>query len=100
MERPKDFSVILHFLDGSADGMLVAQMSNKTIYLLKTPRTEIRDALKHKLASYFGVYLLFGETEEGPTMYVGLGEAIKTRIIRHDLEKDWWDTAILIATTD
>jgi hypothetical protein len=54
--------------------------------------------LKRREACYTGVYLLFGEQDGDPLMYVGEGEDISERIRNHDAKKDWWTSAIFISS--
>jgi hypothetical protein len=66
--------------------------------VLKFPRTQLSDALRRPEAPYTGVYLLFGENEAGPILYVGEAENVSDRIRNHDSKKDWWGTAIIITS--
>lgn len=91
-------SLELFFIDGKPDGMLTAEVFNWTGHVLMAPRTRLGAALKRPEASYTGVYLLFGEDDEGMLAYIGEGEDIGGRIKSHDTSKDWWTTAVLITT--
>jgi hypothetical protein len=79
--------------------MLTAEVFNWTGHVLMTPRTRISAALSRKEASFTGVYLLLGEQEGEPTVYMGEGEDIGERIRNHDTKKDWWTTAVLVTST-
>jgi len=97
----KGRSLELFFIDGRPDGMLTAEVFNWTGHVLMTPRTQLSEALKRKEAGYTGVYLLFGEKQDGtPLAYIGEAEAVGDRIIKHDGNKDWWTSAILITSAD
>ena len=91
-------SLQLFFIDGRPDGMLTAEIFGWTGHVLMTPRTQISEALARKEARHSGVYLLFGEQDGVPLIYVGEGEDISERIKSHDARKDWWTSAILITT--
>ncbi len=91
-------SLELFFIDGKPDGMLTAEVFNWTGHVLMTPRTRVAEALKRKEAKYTGVYLLFGEQDDEPLVYIGEGEDISDRIRNHDVKKDWWTSAILITS--
>lgn len=95
----KGRSLELFFIDGNPEGMLTAEVFNWTGHVLMTPRTRISEALGRKEAGYTGVYLLFGENEEGPLAYIGETEDIGKRLRKHVAEKDWWTSAVLITTT-
>lgn len=91
-------SLELYYIDGRPDGMLTAEMFNWTGHVLMTPRTQLSQALGRTEAAYAGVYLLLGERDGEPLLYVGEGEDISARIKTHDVGKDWWTTAILVTT--
>ncbi len=94
----KGRSLELYFIDGRPDGMLTAELFNWTGHILMTPRTQIGEALKRKEASYVGVYLLIGERDITPLLYIGEAEDVSERIRNHDTKKDWWHTAVLITS--
>ncbi len=91
-------SLELYFIDGRPDGMLTAEVFNWTGHVLVVPRTQIGDALRRREADHTGVYLLLGESEQGPLAYIGEGEIIADRIRNHDSKKDWWTKAVLVTT--
>ncbi|WP_457647042.1 GIY-YIG nuclease family protein [Profundibacter sp.] len=95
----KGRSLELYFIDGKPDGMLTAEVFNWTGHVLMTPRTRIKDALGRGEAGYTGVYILLGETEDGPQAYIGEAEDLGTRIRGHVTGKDWWEVAVLITST-
>lgn len=91
-------SLELFFIDDKPDGMLTAELFNWTGHVLMTPRTRIKAALARTKSKHTGVYILLGEKEGTPTAYIGEGENIADRIIKHDQNKDWWTQAILVST--
>jgi len=95
---PKGRSLELYFIDGKPDGMLTAEVFNWTGHLLMAPRTQITDALKRREARFTGVYLLIGEKDGEPLLYIGEAEDVSDRIRNHDSKKDWWNTAVLVTS--
>jgi hypothetical protein len=91
-------SLELFFIDGKPDGMLTAEVFNWTGHVLMAPRVQLGEALQRVEAVYTGVYLLLGEHDGEPMAYIGEGENISRRIKTHDIQKDWWTTAILITS--
>lgn len=89
-------SLELFFIDGRPDGMLTAEVFNWTGHVLRTPRTQLREALQRREASYTGVYPLLGEIEGRARLYVGEAEDMGERLRNHVAGKDWWDSAVLI----
>jgi hypothetical protein len=96
MTRAVGRSLELYYIDGRPDGMLTAELFNWTGHVLMAPRTQIKEALARPEAGYAGVYLLLGEQEGEPRAYVGEGEDISARIKSHDVNKEWWTSAVLI----
>lgn len=92
-------SLELFFIDGDPLGMLTAEVFNWTGHVLLAPRTRIREALSRREAAYTGVYILLGEVDEKPRIYIGEAEDISQRIRSHDIQKDWWDKVILIVSS-
>lgn len=97
----KGRSLELFFIDGKPDGMLTATVPFQwTGHVLMTSRNQIADALGRREAKRTGVYLLIGEVDGVPTIYIGETEDISVRIKTHDTQRDWWSTAILITSSD
>ena len=92
-------SLELFFIDGRPDGMLTAQVFNWTGHVLRSPRTQMKDALSRPEAAHTGVYILVGEMNDTPTAYIGEAEELRTRLQDHVKKKEWWDTAVLVTTT-
>lgn len=90
-------SLELHYVDGDPDGLVTAKTFNWTGQLLVTPRTRLAEGLARKDASYSGVYILTGERDGEPLAYIGESEELAARIRNHDLNKDWWTTAVLVS---
>lgn len=95
----KGRSLELYFIDGKPDGMLTAEVFNWTGHVLMLPRTRIKEALQRPEASYTGVYILLGSTENGPMAYIGEAEDLGQRLRGHVKGKHWWETAVLITST-
>lgn len=91
-------SLELYFVDGRPDGMLTAEVFNWTGHVLRAPRTQMREALARPEAGYTGIYLLLGEIEGRPRLYVGETEDLRERLRDHVKGKDWWESAVLITT--
>lgn len=96
---PRARALELFFIDGRPDGMLTAEVFNWTGHVLMAPRTQISDALRREQSRYTGVYLLIGERDDDPLVYVGEADDVSTRIRSHESQRDWWDKAIIITST-
>ncbi|GAB5446494.1 GIY-YIG nuclease family protein [Gymnodinialimonas sp.] len=91
-------SLELYFVDGKPDGMLTAEVFNWTGHVLKIPRTRIVEGLKRPEAAYTGVYILVGDEDGAPKIYVGEAETLSERLRQHLKNKDWWDDVIVVTT--
>jgi hypothetical protein len=54
-------SVRLYLADGTAMGILTAEIINWTGHTLAGPRTRLEDALKREELRRTGIYLIYGE---------------------------------------
>ena len=89
----------LHFINGKPDGMLMAKTFNWTGRVLVAPRTRIDEVLDLKEAKHTGIYILFGEQEDGaPLAYIGEAEKLDKRLAQHVTKKDWWTSSIILIT--
>lgn len=95
----KGRSLELYFIDGRPDGMLTAEVFNWTGHVLRTPRTQIAEALRRNEGARTGVYLLIGPGEDRERVYIGEAEDLRSRFRDHIAKKDWWETAVLISTS-
>ena len=98
--KNKARSLELFFVDGDPDGMLTATVPFQwTGHVLVTNRGQLKDALKRPEVKRPGVYLLVGENDDGPALYIGETDDISTRIKQHNKSKDWWSTAVFITSS-
>jgi hypothetical protein len=93
-------SLELFFIDGTPDGMLTAEIFNWTGHVLVTPRIRLAEALKRPEASFTGVYILLGASDDSNLVRVYIGESddVASRIRNHDASRDWWTQAVLITS--
>lgn len=93
-------SLQLFFIDGTPEGMLTAEIFNWTGHVLLTPRIRLAEALKRDEASFTGIYILLGESEDSNLVrtYIGESDDVASRIRNHDANRDWWTQAILITS--
>lgn len=99
MSPRKGRSIELFFHDGDPDGMVTATIPFQwTGHVLRVPRGKIDEGLKEPEANQPGIYILSGNSTEGPNLYVGETDEIRKRIKQHIQEgkKDWWDDAIFV----
>ncbi|MDW4499656.1 GIY-YIG nuclease family protein [Sulfitobacter sp. D35] len=96
-------SVRLYLADGTATGILTAEIMNWTGHVLAAPRTRLEDALGRSELKRTGVYLLYGPDDQGSSLtrvYVGEGDEIGKRLYEHNKSKDYWDHFIAVTSKD
>jgi len=97
-------SVRLFLAEGSATGILTAEIVNWTGHTLAAPRTRLEAALKREELKRTGIYILYSDLFGGeiPSVYVGEGDDISARLRTHsrDEEKDFWDRFVAITSKD
>ncbi len=79
--------------------MLTAEVFNWTGHVLRTPRTQLKEALARDEAGFTGVYLLFGDKDGEPTLYIGEAEDMRQRLKDHAINKAWWEYVVLVTTS-
>lgn len=98
-------TVRLFLVEGTATGILVAEIMNWTGHILVAPRSKLPEALKRSEAGRTGVYLLIGDDPDQPSkqrVYVGEADSVVERIKMHskDVGKDFWTHAYIITSKD
>jgi hypothetical protein len=100
--------VRLFLVDGSAGGLVTAEIMNWTGHVLAAPRSELAALLRREEVRRTGVYLLVGDEPDAPGgvgVYIGEGDDIATRLRQHARDsdsggKDFWDRAIILTSKD
>ncbi len=90
-------------MDGTATGILTAEIMNWTGHVLAAPRTRFEDAVSREELKRTGVYFLFGHDDEGTDVgkvYVGEGDEIGKRLYQHNKDKPFWDRFIAVTSKD
>lgn len=64
--------------------------------LFSCPREKIDNLLAQKESEFFGVYLLLSYN----MVYVGQSKNLRQRTKQHLIDKDWWESVVLITTKD
>lgn len=103
---PYGKTIELYLVDGTADGLVVAELSNWNGEAIKVPRTQVADYARNDL-SCPGVYFLICEGEDGePGVYVGESEDVLKRLKEHLADSKagrrdyYWNTAVAFLGRD
>ena len=104
MEHGKTIELFL--VNGTADSLVEAELSNWSGKALRIPRSEV-PSCKNKTFTKPGVYFLFCKDDDNTdSVYIGEAENVKERLLQHlrDFENDkenyYWTTAVVFSGRD
>lgn len=100
-------SIELFLVNGNADSLTIAEVSNWNGKAIKIPRIEVSSCGRSDIMQA-GVYFLFcrDETDDSDSVYIGEAENVKERLLQHlrdyqtEKEKYYWNTAIAFIGRD
>lgn len=100
-------SIELFLVNGNAEGIITAELSNWNGKAIKIPRADVNDCKREDIAG-IGVYFLFCKDKEDGTDSVYIGEAenvlerLKQHIRDYSSEKElyFWSTAVVFTGRD
>ena len=99
-------SIELFLVNGTADSLITAELSNWNGKALKIPRIEVAYCSRDDIAQA-GVYFLFCKEDDGSdSVYIGEAENVKERLVQHlrdyqaEKEKYYWNTAVIFVGRD
>lgn len=99
-------SIELFLVNGTADSLITAELSNWNGKAIKIPRTEVKDCNRDDVKGT-GVYFLFCKEDDGSdSVYIGEAENVIDRLNQHlrdfqsDKEKYYWNTAVIFVGRD
>lgn len=99
-------SIELFLVNGTADSIITAELSNWNGKAIKIPRIELSSCARDDIIQA-GVYFLFCKEDDGRnSVYIGESENVKDRLIQHlrdyqsEKEKYYWNTAVIFTGRD
>lgn len=94
--------VRLFLVDGTAGGLITAEIINWTGHVLKGTRDKLAEIRERPEAQKTGVYLLLGEDVEagGRMAYIGQSDDVAKRLHQHDSGKDFWTDVVVVTSKD
>jgi len=99
-------SIELFLANGTADSLIIAELSNWNGKAIKIPRIEVPSCDREDITQA-GVYFLFCKEDDGSeSVYIGEAENVKERLVQHlrdfnaDKEKYEWNTAVIFIGRD
>lgn len=99
-------SIELFLVNGTADSIVTAELSNWNGKAIKIPRIEVAGCRREDITQA-GVYFLFCKGDDGAdSVYIGEAENVKERLVQHmrdytsEKEKYYWSTAVIFVGRD
>lgn len=99
-------SIELFLANGTADSLIIAELSNWNGKAIKIPRIEVADCERDDIKEP-GIYFLFCKEEDNTdSVYIGESENVKERLVQHirdysaEKEKYYWTTAVIFIGRD
>lgn len=99
-------SIELFLVNGTADSLIIAELSNWNGKALKIPRIEVSSCDREDITQA-GVYFLFCKEDDGSdSVYIGEAENVKERLVQHlrdyqsEKEEYYWSTAVVFIGRD
>lgn len=100
-------SIELFLVNGTADSLTIAELSNWNGKAIRIPRIEVASCRRSDITQA-GVYFLFcrDEIDDSDSVYIGEAENVKERLLQHirdyqtEKEKYYWNTAIAFIGRD
>ena len=99
-------SIELFLVNGTADSLIIAELSNWNGKAIKIPRIEVSSCDRDDITQA-GVYFLFcKEDDSSDSVYIGEAENVKDRLVQHlrdyqsEKEKYYWSTAVVFIGRD
>ena len=103
---PYGKSIELFLVNGTADSLITAELSNWNGKAIKIPRIEVTSCKREDITQA-GVYFLFCKEDDGSdSVYIGEAENVKDRLIQHlrdyqaEKERYYWSTAVIFVGRD
>ena len=99
-------TIELFLVNGTADSLVTAELSNWNGKAIKIPRIEVASCNRSDITQV-GVYFLFcKEDDNSDSVYIGEAENVKERLLQHlrdyqsEKEKYYWNTAVIFIGRD
>jgi len=87
---------------GTPDGIRIVEKSNWIGRAVAGPRSRFDELRTRPEFEKTGVYVLTGQADPNglPTVYVGEGDPVASRLISHYKQKDFWSTVVFFTSKD
>ena len=105
MSSPLGRSVRLFLVDGTATGLITAEIMNWTGHVLAGSRSGLPAFLQRQELDRTGIYFLTGPDPTDPDtlqLYIGESDNVRKRLVQHskDEKKDFWERTCVVTSKD
>jgi hypothetical protein len=99
---PKPYTIRLFVPEGDPSTFKIIDKMNWTGIGLELSRDSWNKHKNRKEFEQAGVYILFGyqEGDDLPTLYIGQGDGIKSRIDSHEKNKEFWNKVLVFVSSN
>jgi len=91
-------TIQIYLPDGNPRSIKIAEITSRTVLAMSIPRPMLDAAAKREELNNVGVYLLFGQLDAKPLVYIGEAENCLSRLKQHNKSKDFWTHAIALVS--
>jgi len=98
MPTPQTIQIFLP--GGDPRGIRIAEITTRIVQVIDVPRSLLGAFLEMPESAQVAVYFLLGESEDGesPLVYVGQTGDLRARLSAHNKEKDFWERALVLVS--
>lgn len=98
----KPYTIRLFVPDGDPNTFKIIDKMNWTGIGLEISRDTWTNYRNRKELDQAGVYILFGyqEGDDLPSLYIGQGDGVRTRIDSHEKNKEFWDKVFIFVSSN
>ena len=97
------FTIRIFVPNGDPEGVRIIDRMNWTGLGIVFPRDKWKATCNRDELNRTGIYILVGyedEDDDLPTLYIGQGDSVRTRIDSHCREKDFWDWGVAFVSAN
>ena len=92
---PKTIQIFLP--TGEPQGIRIADVTTRIVQVIEVPRSLLKEFNQSDGSSQVALYFLFGSSDDAePLVYIGQTGDLRTRLPRHNREKDFWERALVV----
>ena len=102
MRASAPFSIHIFVPGGTPEGIKIVEKSNWVGCAISGPRSRFEELRKRGEFGKTGVYVLIGQSSQSEfqRVYIGEGDPVRSRLIAHYKQKDFWSDLVFFTSKD